>query len=365
MPLRKAKIKNSVMKLYFDNIIYSWQRTGGISVVWTELLKRVVKSTLDYSFIEFDGRYNNALRKGIELPKERIEYRESAFTLFDRYFPIYVKNNSKFIFHSSYYRTCKSKSAVNIITVHDFTYERYRSGIRRIIHTLSKGYAIKKSDHIICISQSTKRDLLHFFPNTDEKKIHVVYNGVSDKFKILGGNERYRETDTPFLLFVGSRKGYKNFNIAVECAKEARIRLVITGSKLDKEETIYVRSHIGDNYEELGFIDEEALNRLYNKAFALIYPSSYEGFGLPVIEAQRAGCPVLALNSSSIPEIIGYCDFLVEKEDVKAFAQKIDMFRNVDFRRNIIDRGLKNSERFSWDRMFEEYMKIYSLCEQK
>lgn len=111
----------------------------------------------------------------------------------------------------------------------------------------------------------------------------------------------------------------------------------------------------------MGFVSDEELNTLYNKAFALIYPSSYEGFGLPVIEAQRAGCPVLALNKSSIPEIIGNKDILVADEAVSSFIEKIDKLKNLEFRKRIIADGIENSNRFSWDNTYKGYLEIYKL----
>lgn len=97
-------------------------------------------------------------------------------------------------------------------------------------------------------------------------------------------------------MFVGNRVHYKNFELACKVAAEAKIKLKIVGSKLTNEEQINTQQILGDNYEELGYITNGELNELYNAAFALIYPSSYEGFGLPIVEAQKSGCPVLALK---------------------------------------------------------------------
>lgn len=353
------------MKIYFDNLIYSWQRNGGISVVWTELLKRVVAESLPCSFIEFEGGQHNNLRKTLSLPSDRVEWRKPLLPKLSRYCSINVKESSPFLFHSSYYRTCRNKRAINIITVHDFVYELYMSGLTKAIHTYTKHKAIRDADCVVCISESTKSDLLHFFPDIDAHKVRVIYNGVSEAYRLLPTDVRYKAGDEPLLVFIGGRKGYKNFDIAVETAQKANMRLVIVGGKLSDEEEQYVASVLGDNYEAKGFMEEEALNALLNQAFALIYPSSYEGFGLPVIEAQRAGCPVLALNSSSIPEVIGDPDLLVPNKSVPLFVKKIEELKNPDYRDKVVAFGLENAKRFSWDKMFEEYLSLYKELAQQ
>ena len=194
-----------------------------------------------------------------------------------------------------------------------------------------------------------------------QKKVFVIYNGVSDTYRLLDDGSRYKEGDKPYLVFVGGRDGYKNFEVALNIAKQSGMRLKIVGRKLSEEEQKHVADVLENNYEDLGFVSDEELNTLYNKAFALIYPSSYEGFGLPVIEAQRAGCPVLALNKSSIPEIIGNKEILVADEAVSSFIEKIDKLKNMEFRKRIIADGIENSNRFSWDNTYKGYLEIYKL----
>ena len=102
---------------------------------------------------------------------------------YKRYLPVTCKNvNESFIFHSSYFRISSNPNAINITTVHDFTYEYFYHGLHKWIHCWQKYYAIRKSKYVVCISENTKKDLLNFLPDVDEKKIHVIYNGVSDDY---------------------------------------------------------------------------------------------------------------------------------------------------------------------------------------
>lgn len=142
-------------------------------------------------------------------------------------------------------------------------------------------------------------------------------------------------------MFVGNRVHYKNFELACKVAAEAKIKLKIVGSKLTNEEQINTQQILGDNYEELGYITNGELNELYNAAFALIYPSSYEGFGLPIVEAQKSGCPVLALKNSSIEEIIGDKEQLIDSPSINHFIRQINKLKDDTYRQQIIKKELK------------------------
>ena len=171
------------MSVVFDNIIFSLQKAGGISVVWQELIKRILKdSDINVSFIE---QYNeNIFRKKLQIPEELIIHNNfSKLPIsFQRYLNPRIRNESG-IFHSSYYRTTSNPNLINISTVHDFTYEYYRKGLPKLIHQKQKVLAINKSKKIICVSNNTKKDLLKFYPNIQESCIEVIYNGVDSVFK--------------------------------------------------------------------------------------------------------------------------------------------------------------------------------------
>ncbi len=342
------------MKVVFDNIIYSLQHAGGVSVVWTNLIRRAAQEIGDAEWLEYDDAKANISRKTFSLPDEKILRRPSSCMKMKRYIDPHVASPEPFIFHSSYYRTCPSRHAINVTTVHDFTYEYYVSNpIKRRVHCWQKYKAILHSDAIVCISENTKKDLLRFVPKADEIKIKVIYNGVDDTFHLESDHSMER-----YVLFVGKRDPYKNFDKIVEPVAANGLRLKIAGHPLSAEETVMLERARCD-YEYLGFVSDEQLNRLYNHAVCLLYPSEYEGFGLPVLEAQRAGCPVVAYNRSSIPEVIGSTPLLLNSLDTSVVAEAIRLAQNQDTRQWIIDNGLKNSTRFSWDKMAQEYFQLY------
>lgn len=355
------------MNIIIDNIIFRWQKSGGISVVWKELIKRMLTNMPSvYRFIEYQGADWNLFHKDLAIPATNILYtKPNKSFLLERYMCESIKQvKDKFIFHSTYYRTCSNPNAINIVTVHDFTYELYCKGIKKWVHSFTKNHALRKADHIICISENTKKDLLRFVKGIDEKKIHVIYNGASDDFYQMGDeNQRYNSLQENYLVFIGSRAPYKNYTLAVQVAAAANMRLKIVGAKLNDTEKSMTEDIIGKNYEEFGHIDNSTLNKLYNKAFALLYPSAYEGFGLPVVEAQKAGCPVLALNNSSIKEVIGDKEQLVEQPNVNSFCKQIEKLKEEAYRNIIIQKGIKNAQQFTWDNTFHQYIKLYKQIE--
>lgn len=345
--------------LILDNIIFSLQKAGGISVVWKELIEHTKGyEDLDLRFLEYEGSTDNIFRRDLSIPSKDIILRKRNLLRIKRYLNPSVETKEPFVFHSSYFRTCSNKNAKNISTVHDFTYEYFMTGMQQRVHTWQKNCALLNSDIVVCISENTKKDVLKFVPGIDESKIRVIYNGVS---------EDYRQVDThrwdslgEYVIFVGSRQPYKQFQFTVEATKDTPYKLAIVGGKLSEAEVAFLDRTIGrDKYVYTGFLSNEELNELYNQAVCLAYPSAYEGFGIPVLEAQRAGCPVIAYNASSIPEVIGETPLLLNSLTVSEFHDKLNLLKQNSVRKEIVEAGLINSKRFSWKKMGEEYVELY------
>lgn len=350
------------MKIILDNLIFALQKSGGISVVWYELLSRLMKTEFETLYLNYQNE--NLFSKELHFNKDNVIKTNNSFLLaFKRYFNPCIKFNQPFIFHSSYYRTCDNPQAINITTVHDFTYEYYESGFRKFLHSWHKYKAIRHSDYIICISENTKKDLLKFLPDIDERKIRVIYNGVSgDYFRITNMpdlNLPYGVNE--YALFVGARNEYKNFKLAVQAIAKTELKLAIVGPPLNEGEKIFVEECLGNpqRYFCTGRISNSELNKLYNCAYALLYPSMYEGFGIPVIEAQKAGCPVIAYNASSIPEIIGNTPLLLQELSIDELIKHIIILKDTYVREQIINDGLENAKRFTWDKMYEQVIELY------
>jgi len=351
------------MKVVFDNMVFSCQRAGGVSIVWYELLKRVLLNKNFKSYYLECKSFKNIYRHSLFIPNDDIKYMSHWAIKLKKYLNPTIDVKDKFIFHSPYYRVATNKKAINVVTVHDFIYEYFSQGIRKKIHCWQKYHSIKNAEAIICVSENTKRDLLKFLPQINNNKIHVVYNGVSDEYYPLYDkplNIPFSNNDS-YVLFVGLRSKYKNFELAVKAVAASKLNLVIVGSPFSKKEKKNIDMTLGiGRYNHLGYVETKDLNKLYNNAYALLYPSSYEGFGIPVLEAQKAGCPVIAYNASSIPEIIGDTPLLLNELSVDSILSCFEILKEKEVRNAIVRTGLENASRFSWDTMYSKIIQIYN-----
>lgn len=346
-----------------DNIIFSLQKMGGISVYWYELLKRVSQEqNIKTEIYQFKANNFHAMEKKITQLDLSTQV-ESKFPLtLVRYLPFRIQVNRQSLFHSSYYRI--AKGAKNIVTIYDFTYEFYRTGLSRWVHTRQKNYAINNAAGIICISENTKNDLYKVFPDL-KTPVKVIYIGKSDSFHVLPESHQYSEQinqlkSIKFVLFVGARAGYKNFSSLVDAlVSYTDISLVIVGAALSEEESIYLKQRINDRYVFAGFVNDAQLNELYNLAYCFIYPSEYEGFGIPVSEAMAAGCPVIAMNRSSIPEVSGNAGFLYEDLTEDTLRQYFSVLDEPLQRKQIINLGVEQAKKFNWDKCYGQTIDFY------
>ena len=358
--------------VYLDNIIFSLQRAGGISVYWFELVNRLASSTDRLVAFEHgataNNLFSNKLTNDIAIRRERKLLPDKVV----RYLPLKACLEEPSIFHSSYYRISIQKNVANIVTVYDFIYERFRRGLSRIVHSWQKRFVLNLADGIICISESTKKDLLSYFPELGKKDIKVIYLGVSDAFRVLSGttavDRKIREIiSTKYVVFVGARTAYKNFDVAVDVVSgmtDCRL-LIVGGGELSYREISRLKEKLADRFWHCQSVDYTLLNIFYNNAFCLLYPSGYEGFGIPIIEAMSAGCPVVAVNVSSIPEACGHAGLLVNKPNSGDLIEKIKMLENASFRKEMIRKGRKDAGRFSWDECHLQTKEFYNKVFQE
>lgn len=305
-----------MVKLVADNIIYNLQRFGGISVVWNELLRR---ARVDKDLVCTELDYIEKMT-----PRWMERYRIPAY-----------KADTPSVFHSSYFRVLPQEGVYNVTTVHDLTYHFYRRGLAKAVHLWEEERALRHSEAVICVSENTKRDLLRFYPWLNEQSILVIYNGVSELFRPMPEVQKCGN-----LLYVGNtRVGYKRYDVAQEVARLTGLELVTAAG-----------------------VSPEQLNILYNEAVCLLYPSDYEGFGIPILEAQKAGCPVIAQNTSSIPEVMGDGGLMIAHDTPQRMAQEMaDGVRQLLSRPTgtIIKKGMENAKRFSWDNTYEKTKQVY------
>lgn len=357
-----------MIRIYIDNIIFSLQKSGGISVVWKEIIQRIlVSNDFSFMFIEYDSAKDNFFRRDLKIKNELIHSRKSIFLLVKRYLDVDIKTKNKIIFHSSYYRISSNKYAINVTTVHDFTYEYYFSGFAKKIHFWQKKRAILKSDGIICISESTKKDLIQFIPEIDVNRIRVIYNGADEAFKKVDISKPFEKNhsfdDFEYAIYIGDRKSeYKNFRIAVESCRISKMKLlIIGGGDLTSNEIRFLNNNLESScFKLLKNVPTKELNQYYNRAYCLLYPSNYEGFGIPVVEAQKAGCPVIATYSSSIPEVIADISMAITNPTSHKISDRMKHIKpGSKQREKIVELGIERSSVFSWDNTYYKTLDFY------
>lgn len=341
--------------MIIDGIVKSLQSTGGVSVYFNEIVSRLSKS-INISYLDYTNGSN------LLSDSHRLNICSQKSRLFERYRDVDISNfssasNTHNVFHSTYYRIPKERDSIPVVTtVHDFTYEKFVSGPALWVHSWQKNRAILNSDLIICVSENTALDLMQYCP-IDESKIRVIHNGVAEHYRPITGMMCEASN---VVLFVGARGGYKNFHLAVQAlARLPHLVLhIVGGGPLTKMEKELLERNISRRYQWLGRLSDETLNEEYNKAYALLYPSSYEGFGIPVIEAMRAGCPVIAVNSSSIPEVAGQAAILVDKISESSLCEALLSVPSQ--RQHLIDAGFVQAAKFSWEKCYQDTLSVYN-----
>lgn len=231
---------------------------------------------------------------------------------------------------------------------------------------------IRHCCHLITVSATEKVNILQRFPQLEER-LHVVHNGYSDCYRPL--ENAYRTTqkylsEVEYLLFLGNTDPRKNTSGVLKAYHEylshskKRLKLVITGLNQDYIKKILIDIGIEDcapNIIYTGYISSDDLSALYNGAFAFLFPSLHEGFGIPVLEAMACGTPVITSNCSSLPEVAGKEGILVNplhsNEIVDALIQ---LETDTAFYQKQVNYGLKRAAHFSWKNAAEEYARIYN-----
>jgi len=337
------------MNVLLDGIIFSLQLHGGISVYFQELIKFADEHNL--RGVVQVGALKQRLPHGLK----NIALDKTTYRSFERYRACRISEDFS-LFHSSYYRLPGRPDIPAVVTVHDFVYERFSHGARRFVHSRQKNAAIRAAQAIICVSESTRQDLLEYVGVKHGQSVQVIHNGVSDIFRPLEAPP----SPIPFVLYVGLRGGYKNFDLALRAmAFLPDFELYcVGGGPLLPRELVGISDSVARRVRHVGFVDDEALNMLYNQAACLVYPSSYEGFGIPVVEAMRAGCPVVSVECQAVIEVGGAALTVAEGLDPRALADAIVKTVSSD-RSSLIERGLSVAKAYSWEKTHAKTLDVY------
>lgn len=365
---------SSFMKVFFDGGIFSKQKVGGISRVSFELAKELGKNK-EIEQIFYRGLYidNYPFEKewfskyyGIKKPDF---LRGRIFNLLDNIGVNYFYNvnaDKSLIYHSLYYRVPRKPKGPVVVHCYDMIQELFGGNLKTI---KSKKRSFDGANLIISISESTKKDICKLY-SIGPEKIIVAYPGVSKTFFKDRGLIK-REKEKPYMLYVGARNyKYKNFDFLLDVFIQKKyfldFNLILAGGEKDltPEQDKKIKNTAGNGkWLSQKFCDDEKLAELYSGATVFIYPSLYEGFGISPLEAMACGCPVVASNTSSIPEAVGDAGLLFNPNAPDDLIGKIEMVtNNKALAGDLIEKGKIRAKKFGWDSMadiiYQGYQKL-------
>jgi glycosyltransferase involved in cell wall biosynthesis len=286
------------------------------------------------------------------------------------------------VFHGTDHLLPPLRRAKTVFTLHDLIfkfYPEYHLPLNRAFLALMLPRFLRRADAIIAVSECTKRDALRLYDIPPEK-ITVIYEAadpalqpVNDQNQLAEMRARYAKAQ-PYILFVGTIEPRKNIPALIDALKILRARglthrLLIAGRKGWLYENIFAharQSGIADQIDFLNYVPDADLAALYSACEAFVFPSLYEGFGLPPLEAMACGAPVVCSNTSSLPEVVGDAALLVNPHAANEIADAIErVLTNPALRDELRAKGLAHAQKFSWERTARETLAIYKrVCAQ-
>lgn len=368
------------LNVLFDHQIFFHQEYGGISRYVIELARQLnVLPELDVSI--YGGRHHNAYLdevmaeinvKGERVPRsgsrsmKALSMVRNAVTFF-----AHASRTPATHVHQTYYHELfrPMGQASQILTVYDMTHELFPEQVTSIGRvSQAKRRAVSRADHVISISESTKRDLIRLF-DVPEEKVTTIPLGLSSALAAHAASlsPLVRVHDRPYLLFVGQRGGYKNFDLfmrAFASASGLRDHIDVLcfggGALTAAERAELARLGLAENRVRHLAGGDDLLSSAYRHAEFLVYPSLYEGFGFPPLEAMAFGCPVACSNTSSLPEVVGNAAVTFDPSSIDDMTRAVDRLAgDVELRQSCRAAGVKRASAFTWQRCAELTRDLY------
>ena len=371
----EGQLQGDLLKIAFDHQIFSIQGYGGISRYFYELARLIplVEDGGAEARVIAPLYANEYLKRGSGLSKlsglyvKQLPYTRKIIRWANHLLsPFEFAKYCPDVIHETYYSAgaLGAKDVARILTVYDMIHELFpgnfssRDSTRR-----NKKIAIDRADHIICISENTRRDLIRLL-DVDPNKISVVYLGHS----LAVAETRCAEgARSPYLLYVGSRSDYKNFSGFIEAyggsqflRNNVNVVAFGGGAFTDSERALFRKNQVSDNsISQIGGGDD-LLAEYYRDAALFVYPSLYEGFGIPPLEAMSHGCPVVCSGTSSIPEVVGDAAVLFDPYSVDSMMECIERtLIDSRARESMSSKGFERIQAFSWEKCAKETLDVY------
>ena len=284
------------------------------------------------------------------------------------------------LFHAPHYVLPPLTPCKSVVTIHDCIHLRFPQYLpNRLAYAYARSslwFATHRSNRVLTVSEASKRDILKYF-RVPERKIDVIYNAIDERFgelptpeEIERVRDRY-QLNAPYVLYAGNIKPHKNLERLIEAfhlmrqgSPELRdVELLIIGDEISKYATLRRAVHrhkLHKHVRFFGFVPDQTLASLYRLANAFVFPSLYEGFGLPPLEAMASGTPVIASNVSSLPEVVGDAALMIDPYEPGAIADAMrQVLTDSQLRADLRARGFVRAREFSWERSVRRVREIY------
>ena len=281
------------------------------------------------------------------------------------------------LFHAPHYVLPPLTPGKTVVTIHDCIHLRFPQYLpNRAAHLYARVFlsnAVTKAARIITVSEASKRDIIELL-HAPAGKVEVVYNGFDERLTSPSAEDEARvrnrfQLDAPFVLYAGNIKPHKNVDRLIEAFARLRLRgmdnvkLLIIGddiSKFSNLRRLVHRHQLHQHVRFLGFVSTDTLAALYQLAQVFVFPSLYEGFGLPPLEAMANGTPVITSNVSSLPEVVDDAALLIDPLDAGSIADAMYRVLNEpDLRAELVRRGRERVKAFTWERSVARTHEIY------
>ena len=368
------------MKILYDGRIYTLQSKGGVNRYFANLVARLPEDFCPYLTVyqtyQFDYPEHPKLKK--------IAYRRFKFSpyrlasQFEKFYSAWVEQQHLRsanalkgidIAHPTWNSLLTQQPVKNyrfpvVITVHDMIQELFPNLVSRSQQQIEeKRKAILAAQSILCVSENTKRDLLKFY-KIPENRVFVTHLASELTKELAYGVEPV--PSRPYFLYVGGRASYKNFDglllafSKIVCIYPDTVLCVVGTPFREAENRKIAELNLASHIKNYGQISDRHLAKLYRCSLALVYPSLYEGFGIPPLEAMACGTAVVASNCSSIPEVVGEAGILFNPKAINDLADILLLMLNSSGERDrLVEKGYERVKQFSWDKTAAQTVEVY------
>jgi glycosyltransferase involved in cell wall biosynthesis len=361
------------MRIAYDQVVFEKQRHGGISRYIAELVRNLgqragIEPTVISPVYINEYLLRPAVRERVRGAFFPFRFRgdaKVAQALNKALLPLYWAGRDFDIVHETYYsRTCQGRGRMRVATIYDVIHELFPHDFPDSAEvTAGMHAAVRRADHIICISETTRQDAIRLFGVAPERS-SVIYLGCS--LDTPAASPVSEAIPAPCILYVGVRSGYKNFLVLLEAFAASKslprtVDLVAFGGRPFSAEE---RRRI----EELGVAgrvrqlsgNDRLLDAHYRAALAFVYPSRYEGFGIPPLEAMAVGCPVACSDAGSIREVVGDAGAYFQPDDVETLRAILErLAEDRAYAADLRAKGFAQIQKYSWERCAEETLQLY------